>query len=236
MLIHTGPQRTVRVDLRLAVFLALIAGAINAAGFRSLGFFSGNMTGNVSAASDHLGLGQWGLAGWALGLVASFIAGAFASALLIERGRRRGIRGIYAYSILAEAAILLAMALADLLTPASHADPAILLGVAFALGLQNATTTRITDARVRTTHVTGISTDIGVELAILLGGAQTLSGRAVVRDRLILHGASLGAFLIGGVGGVLAWGRIGPGLFVLIALALALFALPEAHRARTATG
>lgn len=236
MLIHTGDARSVSVDLRLAAWLALLAGAINAAGFRSLGLFSGNMTGNVSALSDYLVLGNWTLAAWAVSLVVSFISGAFASALLIEVGRRRGIHGIYAYSILAEAGLLGVLAVIDLLLPATRADPLIIVGVAFVMGLQNAATTRISDSRVRTTHVTGIATDIGVELAILLGGARTTSGRDVVRDRLALHALTLGAFLLGGVGGVLIYGALGAGLFALIALALLVLALPEARKARAVRG
>lgn len=232
MLIHTGTSRTVTVDLRLATWLSLLAGAINAAGFRSLGLFSGNMTGNVSALSDYLALGNLRLAVWAVSLVTAFIVGAFASALLIEVGQRRRIHGIYAYSILAEAVLLALIGLADLGLPAMHSDRLVLVGVAFVMGLQNAATTRISDARVRTTHVTGISTDIGVELAILLGNARSQSGRGVVRDRLVLHVATLGAFLLGGIGGVLIYGWIGAGLFLLIAAALLALALPEARRAR----
>ncbi|GHD99771.1 hypothetical protein U879_06090 [Defluviimonas sp. 20V17] len=234
MLIHTGTARTVSVDLRLAASLSLLAGAINAAGFRSLGLFSGNMTGNVSALSDHLALGDLRLAFWAVSLVIAFISGAFASALLIEVGRRRGISGIYAYSILAEAGLLALIALADIGLPAIRSDPLVLVGVAFVMGLQNAATTRISDARVRTTHVTGTATDIGVELAILLGNARSQSGRGVVRDRLILHLATIVAFLVGGIGGVLIYGWIGGGLFLLIALVLTALALPDARRARAA--
>ncbi|WP_102223126.1 YoaK family protein [Acidimangrovimonas sediminis] len=234
MLIHTGDARTVSFDLRLAAVLSLVAGAVNAAGFRSLGLFSGNMTGNVSALSDYLALGHWGLAGWAVSLVAAFVAGAFTSALLIEIGQNRRVHGIYAYAILAEAVLLALVGAADAALPPGPGDPLVLVGVAFAMGLQNAATTRISDSRVRTTHVTGIATDIGVELAILLGGARSQSGPAVVRHRLALHGVTLAAFVIGGLGGVLAYGVAGAGLFVLAAAVLVAVALPEARKARAA--
>ena len=129
--------------------------------------------------------------------------------------------------------LLALIALADMSLPTIHSDPLVLVGVAFVMGLQNAATTRISDARVRTTHVTGISTDIGVELAILMGNARSQSGRGVVRDRLVLHLATLVAFLVGGIGGVLIYGWTGAGLFLLLALALPAIALPEARRARS---
>ncbi|MGO8462711.1 DUF1275 family protein, partial [Rhizobium ruizarguesonis] len=39
-------------------------------------------------------------------------------------------------------------------------------GLAFLMGLQNAVVKRISDARVRTTHVSGMATDLGIELGI----------------------------------------------------------------------
>ncbi len=52
MLIKEGESRSSEIDSRLAVSLAAIAGAVNAATFRAAGFFSANMTGNVSSVSD----------------------------------------------------------------------------------------------------------------------------------------------------------------------------------------
>ncbi|MFX4396989.1 YoaK family protein, partial [Acinetobacter baumannii] len=37
----------------------------------------------------------------------------------------------------------------------------------FIMGLQNAIITKVSQARIRTTHVTGITTDIGIELGKL---------------------------------------------------------------------
>ncbi len=60
MLVSQGATRNERVNLNLACSLALIAGALNAAAFYAVGFFAANMTGNVSALSDHLATEQWG--------------------------------------------------------------------------------------------------------------------------------------------------------------------------------
>jgi uncharacterized membrane protein YoaK (UPF0700 family) len=72
--------------MRLASMLVAIAGALNAAGFQATGLFSANMTGNVSALSDHLALAQSGLAALFFSLVVAFILGAFISGLLIVPG------------------------------------------------------------------------------------------------------------------------------------------------------
>ncbi len=51
MLIREGADRNDTIDLLLAGCLAGIAGALNTAAFYTVGFFSANMTGNVSARS-----------------------------------------------------------------------------------------------------------------------------------------------------------------------------------------
>ena len=54
MLISTETERTYIADSRLACTLAAVAGALNTAAFEIVGFFSANMTGNVSSLSDFL--------------------------------------------------------------------------------------------------------------------------------------------------------------------------------------
>ena len=222
MLIHEGDQRSIDIDVKLAILLAGIAGALNAAGFQAAGFFSANMTGNVSTLSDQIGLGHLGASGIFIALILAFIGGAFCSGLLIEAGRRRRIIGIYAYSVLLEAALLMVLAAADLALP--QFPSGLVVGLSFIMGLQNAATTRISDARVRTTHVSGMATDIGLGLASLAfgNGAQ----------RLRLHLATLAAFLLGGIAGVVIYLAIGGWLFCVTALLLILIAAPEARRAK----
>lgn len=230
MLIHEGHERTAAIDLKLAASLAAVAGAINAAGFQATGFFTANMTGNVSSLADHLGLTNVTLAAAFTALVVSFIAGAFFSGVLIEIGRGRQIPGIYAYSILVEAILLIALAIADFGLPIDQSRPILVFGLSFVMGLQNAATTRISNARVRTTHVSGMATDIGLNLATLTNRGQD---HAEARSRLVLHMSTLGSFLLGGIAGVLCYLVIGAFVFVLAAVVLTFTALPELRRSRS---
>ncbi|MGI4764780.1 MAG: DUF1275 family protein, partial [Janthinobacterium lividum] len=54
MLIREGQARSFPIDLRLACLLSLVAGGLNSAGFYAVGFFSANMTGNVSTMADRV--------------------------------------------------------------------------------------------------------------------------------------------------------------------------------------
>ena len=215
-----------------------IAGALNTAGFYAVGLYSANMTGNVSALADHVGIGDLAAAGIYAALVATFIAGAATSTLLINAGRRRGLAGIYAFSILAEAVLLAGLGCADLWLPGVGRGPALAFGLSFLMGLQNAVVTRISDARVRTTHVTGMVTDIGIELGNLVDLRKRAGYErevALNRDKLTLHGQTVAAFLIGGVLGVLAYRAVGALLLFGAAAALLALAAPAIMLGRRGT-
>lgn len=208
MLVHEGETRSNQADRRLAWSLAGIAGALNTAGFYAVGLYSANMTGNVSAFADHLGVGDLAEAGLYAALVAVFILGATSSTLLINAGRRRGIVGIYASSILAEAVLLTVLACGDVWLPAFGRGPALVFGLSFLLGLQNAVVTRISNARVRTTHVTGMITDIGIELGNLVipdSRRWREQDASLNRENLRLHCLTVASFLCGGIVGVMAY-------------------------------
>lgn len=212
MLVQQGEARSSDADLRLACSLAAIAGALNAAGFCAMDLYSADMTGKVSALADHLGAGDLVGAGLYTALVLTFILGALTSTLLINAGKRRGRAGTYAFNILAEAFLLAGLGCVDVWLPEVGRGPSLAFGLSFLMGLQNAVVTRISNARVRTTHVTGMVTDIGIEL----GNLADLKIRsapekevAFNRDKLRLHGQTVASFLAGGVVGVLTYGAVG---------------------------
>lgn len=226
MLIRVGSERSETIDLFLAAALSSVAGALNAVGFLIAGSFTANMTGNVSAFADEIAGGDMSTALAFAGLVAAFICGAGAIALVIQTGERRRLRMIYALAVMIEAVFLLATGFLFL----SHRTDAVVLVVvlSFVMGLQNATTTMISKARVRTTHVSGMATDFGIELAALLAEDGR---RRDALPKLKLHGLSLACFAGGGIAGALIFGLVGSWLFVLAAAILFVIAIPEVIRA-----
>jgi uncharacterized membrane protein YoaK (UPF0700 family) len=230
MLIHEGDERSVEIDVNLAAVLAAVAGAMNGAGFHAVGYYSANMTGNVSAFSDFLALGNPLAALLYFSIVIAFIFGAWTSSLIVNFGQRRGLRAVYAISILIEAGLLAALGLADLWLPGIHRSVVLIYGLSFVMGLQNAAATRISNGRVRTTHVSGMATDIGIELSIWF---DSIRGRTVSADlttnrgKLRLHTMTILAFVLGGVIGVLLYGHIGGGFLLIASALLVAVALPQ---------
>lgn len=235
MLIRQDEARTFITDSRLAATLALVAGALNTAAFEAVGFFSANMTGNVSSLSERLARAELPLALFFFEIVCLFILGSTFSTLLINHGRRRGIRSVYAINILLEALLLLLLGAAEVFFPQVAGGIMMILSLSFLMGLQNAVVTRISNARVRTTHVSGTATDIGIELAMLVDivrRKESTEYSPIYLQRLMLHGSTITAFLVGGVGGIWLYKMIGAGFLLLIGGFLALLALNALSKAR----
>lgn len=235
-------RRSGATDLILATALAFVAGAINAGGFVAIGQYTSHMTGVVSAITDNIALGTlWVVAG-GLGALTAFTAGSATSAILINWGRRHIRSRQYAYPIALEGLLLLGF---GGLGGAGHQAQ---LFVAFAvpllcfiMGLQNATITKISGARMRTTHVTGMVTDIGIELGKVLYRNQdrTLPENLRVRpDRMKLSILLrvLGMFFVGGVVGAFGFGYFGYVFTVPLAAILFALSIPQLTRSRHAKG
>lgn len=223
----TAVQRTAQNNTRLGAALSFVAGAANAGGFLAVGQYTSHMTGIVSSVADNLVLGQIGLALAGLAALAAFISGAMTTAWMVNWGLRRKLQSAYGRPLLLEAALLLIFGLfgtginlfADLFVPLT------VLVLCFIMGLQNAVITKISNAEIRTTHVTGLVTDLGIELGKLFYINRLTRDKLVVanRKKLRLHATLITSFFIGGLLGALGFKTMG--FITTLPLALLLLLL-----------
>jgi uncharacterized membrane protein YoaK (UPF0700 family) len=230
----TAQQRTATANLHLGVMLAFVAGALNAGGFLAIGQYTSHMTGIVSSAADNLVLGNIGLTVAAGLSLFSFMAGAAATSWLVNYARRSSSKNIYSAPLRTEATLLLAFGIVGATLPvheiASISLAAILL--CFTMGLQNALVTKISNAEIRTTHITGLVTDIGIEIGKLIywNRDRDVSSHMVLanRTRLRVHSALALSFFIGGVMGAFGFKHAGFSFTILLALPLVAMSLAPA--------
>lgn len=141
--------------------LASAAGCINAVGLLSLARHAiSHMSGNVTLVGIELGVADYSAAGRTFVIVLCFFLGCLASGLIIREstlrlGRRYGVA-------LATESALLVLATWFL----RHGQPLGVYLAAMACGLQNAMATGYSGAVIRTTHVTGIVTDLGLAVGL----------------------------------------------------------------------
>ena len=215
LLVREGALRSESLNRQLAWAMAFVAGAVNAGGFLAVSHYTSHMTGVVSAMADELAEGDLTTALAALAMMLSFLAGAFVCTTLISFGQRRRMRSRYALTLVFEAGLMLVFGFmgSRLQQEIKFTLPMTVMLLCFIMGLHNAVTSIISGAAVRTTHLTGTITDIGIELSKLSyvnvhqhhGRARIVADRQKLRLLLLI----LGAFLVGGVVGALGFRHVG---------------------------
>lgn len=164
---HQGPGQSDRQNRALAGYLAFVGGFVNSAGFVLIGSFTSHVTGNVGRFANDLSSGEYNAAAAVLPMILAFFGGAFLASMMIESNFFGTIANAYGVALLAEAALLVLFTAVSHLTHLPHPrvldlEAAILCA---AMGMQNSLVTRLSGAVVRTTHLTGVFTDLGIEAA-----------------------------------------------------------------------
>ena len=179
-----------------AAALACVAGMVNVVGY--LGFEHQaitHLTGTTSLLGAALAQGNLRAVLQLAGMLLAFVLGAVLSGLLIkdsvlQLGRRYGVA-------LAFEAALLVLAV-PLFEQGYFAGPLL---AAVAIGLQNAMATTYSGAIIRTSHVSGMFTDLGITIG------HAMRGLPVDRRRLSLCLVIITAVLAGGIVGALLYGQ-----------------------------
>lgn len=174
--------------------LAFNAGFINVIGLLA---FKHQAVSHLTGVSTYLSLalanGSYQDAFHLLLIAASFVLGAAYSGLIIGNVALE-LTNKYILALLTESVLLfLAMYWLN-----HHSQNGHYLASA-ACGLQNAITTTFSGAIIRTTHLSGLFTDLGVMLGLRLRGQKQDGRRAVLYLTLIT------GFIVGGVFGVFAF-------------------------------
>lgn len=203
---HQGKTRTLSHNLRIASLLSFVAGVVNVAGFLAVQRLTTNVTGHFAFFVDEVfKLNFWN--GFIYSLyIFFFFLGSFVSSYLVELVSQKTERNIYVIPTSIEILLLLLIALfgESLITE----NPNIIaFSLLFAMGLQNSLVTKISNATVRTTHLTGLFTDLGIELSQLF-----FYKKAEMKVRLYsaikLRLTIISFFFIGGITGGIFYTKI----------------------------
>ena len=180
-----------------AWWLAFMAGMMNVVGFLSFEPQAiSHMTGTTSLLAMALAQQDVAKAWHWLSIIAAFVFGAMLSGLLLRHsalrlGRRYGVALVIEAALLVVAARML-----------MHHNAVGIYLVGIACGLQNAMATTYSGTVLRTSHLTGMFTDLGITLG------HVLRGSGYDKRRLQLCLIVISAFFIGGIASALLFARI----------------------------
>lgn len=210
---HKGKKRTQKHNLRIATLLSFVAGMVNVAGFLAVEQLTTNVTGHFAFfVGEIYSLDIWRGMIYFL-FVFFFLLGSFTTGFLKEYITRKDKNYEYTFPILIEMILILIIAVwgERLLEHSSNLVAYILL---FAMGLQNSLVTLISNAVVRTTHLTGLVTDLGIEISQLFFYKKTKDQRKLLSS-IGLRLAIVICFLLGGITSAVLYSDFGLHILIL---------------------
>jgi len=199
MLRHIGTQRTYKHNVKLASLLGMTAGFVNAAGFLAFAVLTTNVTGHAALFAERIAQQDWKTARVVALWMLLFLTGSFICSLIVSRiGRNQ--RYSYVIPITIEMAILLCITLFGHYYKNTLVAKECFAGsLLFAMGMQNSMVSLVSGSIVRTTHLTGTFTDLGIELAQML--KKKTEDRAILKTRIKLRIAIIIFFMFGALTG-----------------------------------
>lgn len=175
---------------------------VNVAGFLAVQRLTTNVTGHFAFFVDEVFKLNFGQSLVYFLYIFFFFLGSFVSSLLIELISRQSDQYIYVIPASMECLILAAVGIFGHRLLLQSPDT-IAFSLLFAMGLQNSLVTTISSASVRTTHLTGLFTDLGIELSQLFFYTQQAQKQKLVSS-IKLRLTIISFFFVGGItGGVL---------------------------------
>jgi uncharacterized membrane protein YoaK (UPF0700 family) len=214
-----GKPRAFIHNLRLASMLSFVAGIVNISGVLAINTLTTNVTGHFAFFAEEFIKAEYQTALTFLSYILFFFLGAFCSSALVEVMLRRKPNQSHALPMLLEMAILVFVAFSASKPFVSH--EAIACALLFAMGVQNALVTKVSQATVRTTHLTGLFTDLGIETSQLFFYRDKTESRKLSRS-IYLRLAIIVFFFLGGVLGGFLFTAIDTYSFIVGAGALGL--------------
>ena len=221
---HKGKNRTFSHNLRLATLLSFVAGIVNVSGVLGLKTLTTNVTGHFAFFAEKILLQEYSAAITFFVFTLFFLLGAFTSNFTSEIMLRIAPKYSHVIPIGLEFCILFCVGFfgqeSEIITVSGRI---IAFSLLFAMGIQNSLVTKISLSTVRTTHLTGLFTDLGIELSQLFF-YKKLEEKKKLKTSIYLRLSIITFFFIGCVLGGFIYQKIQlktllvASVFLLIAL------------------
>lgn len=193
--------------LQLAIFLSFVAGLVNVCSFLSLQRFTTNVTGHFALFVEEILKNNFKMAVMFFCFVISFFLGSFVSNMLVEIINRINDTFKYTIPVALESILIFIAGSAYLLYDPTNTDYIAML-LLFCMGLQNSLVTKVSNSVVRTSHLTGLFTDLGIEVSQLFFLKNQFK-RTKIKLSIQLRLTIITFFFFGGLLGGAAYSYIG---------------------------
>ncbi|UXP32198.1 DUF1275 domain-containing protein [Reichenbachiella agarivorans] len=198
MLRKFDTQRSLSDNIKLGTLTAMSAGMVNVMSVIVFFAYTSNVTGHYAVLAEELSKGNWYQAGVVAAWILLFFFGGFLANFIIINLNR--------FNVYLAHALPLAMEIVCLLIVGSYVqffymetlvETEILIGfMLLAMGIQNGLTASISGSTVKTTHLTGLTTDLGILFSMFT--QREFRQKKHLRDKAKMQTTIMLAYLLGG--------------------------------------
>lgn len=233
MLRKYSNSRTLSDNIKLGGLTAFVAGMVNVASFLLFFSFTSNVTGYFAVMIAELIKGNLYQFAIVALFIASFFVGSFVSNFIVIHFNRRNAYLAHAMPIILEMACLLFVGVygsyyyKDTLIETE----VLLMLMLFAMGLQNGLTASISNFAVKTTHLTGATTDLAILFSMFTH--KEYRQKQHIRDKAKLLLSIFSAYLLGALVSSLAYGVLKFKVFYVVCLFLLFVIAYDLYKIRS---
>ena len=194
---HKGKTRNLIHNIRIASLLSFVAGIVNVVGILAVQKLTTNVTGHFAFMVEQAISFHFNQAIFYFIYIFFFLFGAFFCNFIIQITQKFPKTDIFIIPVLIESLLLISIALLNFNFIVANPN-LIACSLLFAMGLQNSLVTTISNSVVRTTHLTGLFTDLGIEISQLFF-YKTEEQRTKLFSSIKLRITIISTFFIGGI-------------------------------------
>ncbi len=220
MLRKFSNSRTLNDNILLGALTAFVAGMVNIGSLIIFFSFTSNVTGHYAILAAEVVKGNWYQVAVVFGWIFLFFFGSFTSNLLIINLNKKNAYFAHAIPLVLEIICLMAVGIYGLyFYKESLTETEVLMALMlFAMGLQNGLTASISNFAVKTTHLTGTTTDLGILMSMFTQRQFRMNPE--LRGKAKLLGSIAIAYLTGAILSGFTYYSIGFKLFYLVSALL----------------
>jgi uncharacterized membrane protein YoaK (UPF0700 family) len=199
MLDQFNTHRTHADNMKLGGLTAFVAGMVNVASLMIFFAFTSNVTGHFAILAEEISKGNWYQVGVVFGWIFLFFTGSFVSNFIVINLYRSRTSMAHALPLFIEILCLVTVGIyGSFWYRESLTETEVLVALMlFAMGLQNGLTASISNFAVKTTHLTGVTTDLGILFSMFTRPEYRANKELRQKARLLL--LIMVSYVIGGI-------------------------------------
>lgn len=220
MLRNYSNSRTLGDNIRLGTLTAFTAGTINIASLLIFLSFTSNVTGHYAIFAAEISQGNWSQVAVVGGWIFLFFFGGFVANLSVINLNTKSKYFAHSLPIFLEILCLLAVGIYGqfFYEKTLQETEALVALMLFATGLQNGLTASISNFSVKTTHLTGTTTDLGILASMFTQKKFRKNPELIARAKLLM--SIMAAYVLGAIFSGLTYYSLEFRVFYVISICL----------------